>query len=96
VAPLLPAREVLRKAATRQIAKDGRPIGLEASGLTVRPLVEFEAAARAGAWGPAAVACAIKDALKPLGVKIDTLPITLARLRALIREAEACQPAAAE
>ena len=35
-----------------------------------------------------AVACAIEDALRPLGVRIDSLPITPARLRSLIREAE--------
>ena len=38
---------------------------------------------------PPAVACAIEDALRPLGVRIDSLPVTPARLRALIREAEA-------
>ena len=38
---------------------------------------------------PPAVACAIEDALRPLGVRIDTLPVTPSRLRALIREAEA-------
>jgi CO/xanthine dehydrogenase Mo-binding subunit len=38
---------------------------------------------------PPAVVCAIEDALRPLGVKIDTVPVTPARLRALIREAEA-------
>ncbi len=38
---------------------------------------------------PPAVASAIEDALRPLGVRIDTLPVTPSRLRALIREAEA-------
>jgi CO/xanthine dehydrogenase Mo-binding subunit len=38
---------------------------------------------------PPAVASAIEDALAPLGVRIDSLPVTPARLRALIREAEA-------
>jgi CO/xanthine dehydrogenase Mo-binding subunit len=38
---------------------------------------------------PPAVASAIEDALGPLGVRIDSLPVTPARLRALIREAEA-------
>jgi CO/xanthine dehydrogenase Mo-binding subunit len=38
---------------------------------------------------PPALASAVEDALRPLGVKIDTLPATPARLRALIREAEA-------
>jgi carbon-monoxide dehydrogenase large subunit len=45
---------------------------------------------------PPAVAAAIEDALRPLGVKIDALPVTPARLRALTREAEARRPAAAE
>jgi CO/xanthine dehydrogenase Mo-binding subunit len=38
---------------------------------------------------PPAVVAAIEDALRPLGVRIDTLPVTPARLPALIREAEA-------
>ena len=38
---------------------------------------------------PPAVVAAIEDALRPLGVRIDSLPMTPARLRALIREAEA-------
>jgi CO/xanthine dehydrogenase Mo-binding subunit len=38
---------------------------------------------------PPAVVSAIEDALGSLGVRIDTLPVTPARLRALIREAEA-------
>jgi CO/xanthine dehydrogenase Mo-binding subunit len=38
---------------------------------------------------PPAVIAAIEDALRPLGVRIDTVPITPARLRTLIREAEA-------
>ena len=37
---------------------------------------------------PAALASAIEDALKPLGVKIDGLPLTPMRLRKLIREAQ--------
>ena len=45
---------------------------------------------------PSALAAAIEDALRPLGVRIDALPVTPARLRALIREAEAREPAAAE
>ena len=45
---------------------------------------------------PALILAAIEDALRPLGVKIDALPVTPARLRTLIREAEARQPAAAE
>lgn len=38
---------------------------------------------------PPALAAAIEDALKPLGVKVDELPVTPARLRGLIREAQA-------
>ena len=38
---------------------------------------------------PPAVIAAIEDALRPLGVRIDTVPVTPARLRALIRAAEA-------
>jgi CO/xanthine dehydrogenase Mo-binding subunit len=44
---------------------------------------------------PPAVASAVEDALKPLGVKIDALPLTPRYLRTLIREAEARQSAAA-
>lgn len=40
---------------------------------------------------PPALAAAIEDALKPLGVKADFLPLTPAKLRGLIREAEAAQ-----
>jgi CO/xanthine dehydrogenase Mo-binding subunit len=36
---------------------------------------------------PPALAAAIEDALRPLGVKIDALPVTPSRLRALIRAA---------
>jgi len=45
---------------------------------------------------PPAVASAIEDALRPLGVAIDALPLTPKHLRALIREAQARQSAAAE
>ena len=38
---------------------------------------------------PPAVVSAIEDALRPLGVRIDAVPVTPARLRTLIREAEA-------
>ena len=38
---------------------------------------------------PPALAGAIEDALRPLGVKVDALPVTPAKLRALIREAQA-------
>ncbi len=40
---------------------------------------------------PPALVSAIEDALRPLGVRIDTVPVTPARLRALIRDAEARQ-----
>lgn len=38
---------------------------------------------------PPAVISAIEDALRPLGVRIDTVPVPPSRLRALIREAQA-------
>ena len=41
---------------------------------------------------PPAICSAIEDALRPLGVKVHSLPITPRGLRTLIREA---QPAAA-
>ena len=40
---------------------------------------------------PPAIAAAIEDALKPLGVTIDSLPLPPSRLRALIREAQSKQ-----
>lgn len=43
---------------------------------------------------PPAVIAAIEDALRPLGVRIDSVPVTPARLRALIRAAEARQAGA--
>jgi CO/xanthine dehydrogenase Mo-binding subunit len=66
---------------------------------TPSPFTEFgiKGGGEGGRMGaPPAIAAAIEDALRPLGVKIDALPVTPARLRALIREAEARQPAAAE
>ena len=45
---------------------------------------------------PPAVASAVEDALRPLGVTIDALPLTPKHVRTLIREAQARQPAAAE
>ena len=45
---------------------------------------------------PPAVASAVEDALKPLGVRIDALPLTPRNLRTLIREADGRQPIAAE
>ncbi|MCZ7567117.1 MAG: xanthine dehydrogenase family protein molybdopterin-binding subunit [Ardenticatenaceae bacterium] len=41
---------------------------------------------------PAAVASAVEDALRPLGVKINELPLTPMRLRTLIRAAQQAQP----
>ncbi len=38
---------------------------------------------------PPAIATAVEDALRPLGVKIDALPLTPRKLREMIREAEA-------
>ena len=38
---------------------------------------------------PPALCAAIEDALRPFGVKIDAMPVTPRRLRALIREAQA-------
>ena len=37
--------------------------------------------------GAQAIAAAVEDALRPLGVKVDALPITPMRVRELIREA---------
>ena len=37
---------------------------------------------------PPAIAAAIEDALKPLGIKVDSLPLTPKVLRGMIREAE--------
>jgi CO/xanthine dehydrogenase Mo-binding subunit len=37
---------------------------------------------------PPAICAAIEDALRPLGVKVDALPVTPCKLRALIREAQ--------
>jgi CO/xanthine dehydrogenase Mo-binding subunit len=45
---------------------------------------------------PPAVASAVEDALKPLGVKIDALPLTPRNLRTLIREAQALRAVAAD
>lgn len=45
---------------------------------------------------PPALASAVEDALRPLGVTIDALPLTPGNLRTLIREAQARQPVAAE
>jgi CO/xanthine dehydrogenase Mo-binding subunit len=45
---------------------------------------------------PPAVASAIEDALRPLGVTIDALPLTPKDLRALIRDAQVRQPIEAQ
>jgi len=45
---------------------------------------------------PPAVASAIEDALRPLGVTINALPLTPKDLRALIRDAQVRQPIAAQ
>ena len=37
---------------------------------------------------PPAIAAAVEDALKPLGIKVDSLPLTPKVLRGMIREAE--------
>ena len=58
---------------------------------TPSPFTEFgiKGGGEGGRMGaPPAVAAAIEDALKPLGVKIDELPVTPQRLRALIRAAQ--------
>jgi carbon-monoxide dehydrogenase large subunit len=64
---------------------------------TPSPYTEFgiKGGGEGGRMGaPPAIAAAIEDALRPLGIKIDALPVTPARLRALIRAA--APPAAAE
>jgi CO/xanthine dehydrogenase Mo-binding subunit len=64
---------------------------------TPSPYTEFgiKGGGEGGRMGaPPAIAAAIEDALRPLGVKIDALPVTPARLRALIRAA--ALPAAAD
>ena len=51
-------------------------------------------AAESGTIGaPAAIASAIEDALRPLNIHIDALPVTPARLHALIRAAQSGQAA---
>ena len=59
---------------------------------TPSPFTEFgiKGGGEGGRMGaPPAIAAAVEDALRPLGVKIDGLPITPMRLRELIREATA-------
>jgi CO/xanthine dehydrogenase Mo-binding subunit len=58
---------------------------------TPSPYTEYgvKGAGEGGRMGaPSAISQAVEDALKPLGVKVDELPLTQKRLRALIREAE--------
>ncbi len=64
---------------------------------TPSPYTEFgiKGGGEGGRMGaPPAIAAAIEDALRPLGIKIDALPVPPAHLRALIRAA--APPAAAE
>jgi CO/xanthine dehydrogenase Mo-binding subunit len=58
---------------------------------TPSPFTEFgiKGGGEGGRMGaPPALCAAIEDALRPLGVKIDAMPVTPARLRRLIREAQ--------
>ena len=57
---------------------------------TPSPFTEFgiKGGGEGGRMGaPPAIASAVEDALRPLGVKIDELPLTPVRLRSLIRAA---------
>ena len=57
---------------------------------TPSPLTEFgqKGIGEGGAIGPpAAIACAVNDALRPLGARVDRLPITPARVLAALAEA---------
>ena len=59
---------------------------------TPSPFTEFgiKGGGEGGRMGaPPAIAAAVEDALRPLGVKVDALPITPMRVRELIREAKA-------
>lgn len=56
---------------------------------TPSPFTEFgiKGGGEGGRMGaPAAIACAVEDALRPLGVKVESLPISPRTLRAKIRE----------
>lgn len=58
---------------------------------TPSPFTEFgiKGGGEGGRMGaPPAIAAAVEDALRPLGIKIDALPITANKLRQLIREAQ--------
>ena len=57
---------------------------------TPSPLTEFgqKGIGEGGAIGPpAAIACAVNDALRSLGARVDRLPITPARVLAALAEA---------
>lgn len=61
---------------------------------TPSPFTEFgiKGGGEGGRMGaPPAIASAIEDALRPLGVKVDELPMTPRKLRALIRDAQKAQ-----
>jgi len=49
-----------------------------------------------GMGAPPAVASAVEHALRPLGVRIDALPLTPSHLRSLIRQSQERHSAAAE
>ena len=91
--------------AARLIAHLGEGGGLRLSGVTIAPIARgkpsretpspyteygIKGGGEGGRMGaPPAICSAIEDALHPLGVKVDALPITPRRLRTLIREAQA-------
>lgn len=61
---------------------------------TPSPFTEFgiKGGGEGGRMGaPPAICAAIEDALRPFGIKIDEMPVTPARLRRMIREAQARQ-----
>jgi CO/xanthine dehydrogenase Mo-binding subunit len=62
---------------------------------TPSPFTEFgiKGGGEGGRMGaPPAICAAIEDALRPLGVKVDSMPMTPSKLRGLIREAQARTP----
>jgi len=62
--------------------------------VTPSPFTEYgiKGGGEGGRMGaPPALAAAIEDALRPLGVTVDELPLSPNRLRRLIREAQAGQ-----
>jgi len=63
--------------------------------VTPSPFTEYgiKGGGEGGRMGaPPALAAAVEDALRPLGITIDELPLSPSRLRGLIREAQAGQP----